>query len=113
MNIRLFIQRPTFDVWGDLVQIFAYGTRTDGKRFAAKPVEFEEVPQEMVIEPQAMMTVCTKGAGATFLQNLMDQLWQLGIRPSDIGTPGHLAATTKHLEDMRAIVASTLDTKLP
>jgi hypothetical protein len=37
------------------------------------------------------------------LTDLMDSLWALGIRPSDIGTPGHLAATQKHLEDMRKL----------
>lgn len=43
------------------------------------------------------------------LQGLMDNLWQLGIRPRDIGTPGHLAATQAHLDDMRKIVFPMLE----
>lgn len=43
-----------------------------------------------------------------FMQHLMDNLWSNGIRPKDIGTAGHLAATQVHLEDMRAIVFEKL-----
>lgn len=46
------------------------------------------------------------------LQNLMDELWNIGIRPAEIGTPGHLAATQGHLADMRALVAKAMDVKL-
>lgn len=38
-------------------------------------------------------------------QNLMDNLWHVGLRPSEgSGSAGSLMATQKHLEDMRAIV---------
>jgi len=37
-------------------------------------------------------------------QQLLDELWTCGLRPRDIGTAGHLAATNKHLEDMRTLV---------
>lgn len=43
------------------------------------------------------------------LQGLMDQLWLAGVRPSDIGTAGHLAATQAHLNDMRVIVSKQLE----
>ena len=62
----------------------------------AKPVEFERVqagaylPPALVLEPDAA-------------QVLMDELWRAGIRPSEIGTAGHLSATQAHLQDMRAI----------
>jgi hypothetical protein len=46
------------------------------------------------------------------MQSLMDELWKLGVRPSDIGTAGHLAATQAHLSDMRAIVSKQLDVPL-
>ena len=35
---------------------------------------------------------------------LMDQLWNAGVRPSQEGTMGQLAATKYHLEDMRKLV---------
>jgi hypothetical protein len=38
-------------------------------------------------------------------QQLMDQLWRCGCRPTEAaGSAGSLAATQKHLEDMRTLV---------
>jgi len=38
-------------------------------------------------------------------QQLMDDLWQCGLRPSEgTGSAGALVATQKHLEDMRKLV---------
>lgn len=38
-------------------------------------------------------------------QHLMDQLWQCGLRPTEgSGSAGAMAATQKHLEDMRKMV---------
>ena len=43
------------------------------------------------------------GKGAA--QELMDDLWQCGVRPSEgSGSAGSLAATERHLHDMRALV---------
>ena len=42
-------------------------------------------------------------------QELMDQLWYVGIRPTEgTGSTGSLAATQKHLEDMRKIAFNQL-----
>lgn len=38
-------------------------------------------------------------------QTLMDDLWKCGLRPAEAaGSAGALAATVKHLEDMRTLV---------
>ncbi len=38
-------------------------------------------------------------------QQFMDELWRVGFRPSEgTGSAGSLAATQKHLEDMRTLV---------
>lgn len=38
-------------------------------------------------------------------QQLMDELWQCGLRPTEgTGSAGSLAATERHLADMRALV---------
>lgn len=38
-------------------------------------------------------------------QQLMDSLWQCGFRPTEgTGSAGSLAATEKHLQDMRTLV---------
>jgi hypothetical protein len=45
----------------------------------------------------------------TNAQLLMDELWQCGIRPSEgTGSAGAMAATEKHLADMRKLVFETL-----
>jgi hypothetical protein len=42
---------------------------------------------------------------ATAAQELMDTLWDCGLRPSEgSGSAGAMAATQKHLEDMRRLV---------
>jgi hypothetical protein len=35
-------------------------------------------------------------------QRLLDDLWDAGYRPSDVGTAGHLAAVQKHLDHVLA-----------
>jgi len=41
----------------------------------------------------------------TKAQQLMDDLWTCGLRPSEgTGSAGALAAVTRHLEDMRTLV---------
>lgn len=40
---------------------------------------------------------------------LMDALWGAGIRPTEVGSPGELAATKYHLEDMRKIAMAWAD----
>lgn len=47
------------------------------------------------------------------LQSLMDELWRIGVRPKDIGTAGHLAATRQHLADMRTLVEKAHGVTLP
>lgn len=43
------------------------------------------------------------------MQQLMDELWRVGLRPSEgSGSAGALAATERHLEDMRTIAMQTL-----
>lgn len=69
-----------------------------GKTFAAdlpNAVEIKESSQT----PVALRLSMTEG------QRLIDQLWDCGIRPSEgSGSAGQLAATQKHLEDMRTLV---------
>jgi hypothetical protein len=44
-------------------------------------------------------------------QKLFDELYALGYRSTDTGTAGHLAATEKHLDDMRKIAFDQLEKK--
>jgi hypothetical protein len=42
---------------------------------------------------------------------LMDSLWRAGVRPTEVGSAGELAATKYHLEDMRSIVGVKLNNR--
>lgn len=47
-------------------------------------------------------------------QTLMDDLWQAGLRPTEgSGSAGSLAATERHLADMRTIAFGKLELKAP
>lgn len=46
-------------------------------------------------------------------QELMDQLWQCGMRPTEgKGSAGQLAATERHLEDMRKLAGKACGVEL-
>jgi hypothetical protein len=68
----------------------------------ATPLAFETVHPGTVTTPVA--TLDTDQA-----QHLMDELWTCGIRPTEgTGSAGSMAATERHLKDMRAIVGGLL-----
>jgi len=73
-----------------------------------------------VAEPLLMKKVTTKESYGKIMptlclrkdqaQVLMDDLWNCGIRPAEgAGSAGSLAATNKHLEDMRTLVFKKRD----
>lgn len=66
---------------------------------AARPLIMERVSDAtVVLEP----TLRLRRQAA---QDLMDQLWACGLRPAEgAGSAGQLAATERHLADMRRLV---------
>ena len=76
------------------------GTATVG---LAEPMTFKTLSKEeelMPVEIPATMVVSPEDA-----KQLMDELWRIGVRPSDgTGSVGQLGAVKDHLEDMRALV---------
>lgn len=69
----------------------------------ASRIEFVDANVYDFTPPVAMLTAQECG-------DLMDSLWNAGIRPSNgEGSTGQLHATERHLEDMRSIVASKLN----
>lgn len=111
---RFYIRR---DAYGEGLEI-RYGWSEPAREgevrtylHAAEPIQFKSwKPGEFPEEP--MMRLHHREAKDA-MQHLLDQLWELGYRPTDIGTAGHLAATAKHLEDMRTIAFAKLDTPKP
>ncbi|CAG2144537.1 hypothetical protein LMG31506_03027 [Cupriavidus yeoncheonensis] len=70
----------------------------DGAVVIAKPLVMERMDPGQMTEP--CMRLTTNEA-----QSLMDELWHAGLRPSEgTGSAGAMAATQKHLEDMRTLV---------
>ena len=84
---------------------FSFGirwTREDGTYDVARSVIMENVPKEGFIRPFLSLT-------DKETQTLMDELWRAGFRPREgpregTGSAGLLAATEKHLQDMRKLV---------
>lgn len=84
------------------------GREDSGRIIRMEPVMFRTFPEDDVAayseEGRGGLTIQKETA-----QSLMDQLWNLGIRPTEgHGSTGQLAATQAHLEDMRALVFKTI-----
>jgi hypothetical protein len=79
--------------------------KQEGNNFhAVKPVEFTEEPITPFMQIPPAIEVDNDSA-----QQLMDQLWICGLRPSEgSGSAGSLAATQDHLSDMRLIAFNKL-----
>lgn len=88
-----------------LLQVWLYNEAQTGM---VAPVELGPMP-----EPNAHALPSFE-LTREMAQQLMDDLWVAGLRPTEgTGSAGSLAATERHLEDMRAIVAKKLEVTLP
>jgi len=88
------------DDWNFGVSLYAREVIEGISMSIAKPMEFTEydISSAIAAEPFARI-------GIQEAQNLMDELWQCGLRPSEgTGSAGSLRATERHLEDMRKLV---------
>ena len=97
--------------FGDGIQIFAHGGSAHDQHraiFLPTVVEFKPL-NDIGTEPEPWTQLDMESA-----QRLMDELWNVGLRPSEgTGSAGSLAATQRHLNDIRAIVSKTLQVTLP
>lgn len=65
------------------------------------PITFRQVTSA----DEGMMQPATFALGDEQAQQFMDELWRVGFRPTEgSGSAGSLAATERHLQDMRALV---------
>lgn len=70
-------------------------------------LQWEYSPRGVYVEPTSQLTDMQA-------QDLMDQLWSCGFRPTEgRGSAGALAAVQRHLDDFRAIVSNTLQVTFP
>lgn len=88
---------------GDIALRLARVTTIKGReRFAiATNLTLQELDErERLFVPAPLMHLQPSEA-----QQLMDELWRTGIRPTEgSGSVGQMAATERHLEDMRKLV---------
>lgn len=84
--------------WNGGLEVFVYNKTINGIA-VARSLVMETLPEGY---RQANPTF---NLGQAEAQELMDGLWQCGFRPSEgSGSAGALAATQRHLDDMRKLV---------
>jgi hypothetical protein len=92
-SMRIYAQRTH---WGS-VEVRMMCQLLPGTPAAARPVEFVEAKEGDWVEPTFVL-------GRDEAQQLIDELWRTGMRPTEgAGSAGQLASTERHLEDMRRI----------
>jgi hypothetical protein len=98
-EIKIVVSR---EPWDGKVN-FLLGEKTEhGTYFVAQPLQLSEHPDGHVVNP--FMTLDDEQT-----QRMMDELWRCGFRPREgTGSAGSLAATERHLKDMRKIAFHTL-----
>jgi hypothetical protein len=89
--------------WNDGVEVVAFERRPTGRVMYAERLTLRELePGQHIGEP-------TMNLANDEAQFLMDELWRCGLRPSEgSGSAGSLAATERHLNDMRAVAMGLL-----
>lgn len=99
--IRVDAERRNF---GRSVGLVFFGETANGTLYAAQPLTLQTVDKDSADldrRPTVELTV-------EHAQELMERLWSIGLRPSEIGTAGALAATESHLKDMQKIAFDLL-----
>lgn len=96
--MKTFI-RAVKNNWEDGVSLLVCQKDYHGKTIAVvKDMTITHIQQGEFVEPTVRIT--NEAA-----QVLMDELWNCGLRPTEgTGSAGALAATQRHLEDMRTLV---------
>lgn len=86
--------------WGSMIDVAVFMAGS-----VAEPLTMREIKEGEYITPTLSITMGEA-------QALMDDLWACGLRPSEgTGSAGSLAATERHLLDMRKIAFGFLEVK--
>ena len=104
-SARIFLERVSF---GRYLNMHMAAQNASSEFFVAQPVTFT-LTSDSAAEHQPMMQFIPEQA-----QQLMDELWTVGYRPTQgQQSEGQMGATTRHLNDMRAMVANLAKVDLP
>lgn len=98
MKTTFYIRRNI--AWGPMLEVHVLvSDAATNYRAYWEPVTVREVknPEEVACEPPSAFPMTPQDA-----QQLMDELWHVGLRPSEgTGSAGAMAATQAHLKDMQ------------
>jgi hypothetical protein len=96
-------------MFGRRIAVHVFG-KSKGKHFYASNMTCQVIENEM--EATSVWREPLFYLDAHYAQQLMDSLWQCGLRPSEgTGSAGAMRAVEKHLEDMRALAFRGLGMK--
>jgi len=107
MMTRRFEMRMSREPWRfDSIPVYLYEVQDfDGEKTISivEPIKLRKLERgESCSASIPTETFCVKQEEA---QQFMDELWRIGIRPTEgAGSAGQMAATEKHLDDMRRLV---------
>ncbi|MFZ2306827.1 MAG: hypothetical protein WAW73_20325 [Rhodoferax sp.] len=102
---RIFLERVNF---GRFVNMHMAVESQPNVWAVANPVTFTVSDEIATLAPPMMQFTPDQA------QALMDELWTVGFRPTQgQQSEGQMGATTRHLEDMRAMVAALAKVQLP
>jgi hypothetical protein len=104
MQTKIYVERQP---WQNGVSLHLVQQAGEGTRYAiAQPVTMETITEDNFAgQHHAPFLSLTMHAA----QLLMDELWHCGLRPTEgTGSAGSLAATERHLDDMRKIALKGL-----
>lgn len=96
-------------IFDDQIQLFMAQRFEDGRIAVAMPLTMKIIdPSEVVPSDLPLFSF-----DPTTAQRLMNELWNLGIRPSEgHGSTGQLAATEKHLNHLERLLDQSFTTVL-
>lgn len=87
--------------WSNRIEMAILSTETiGGSRFGyVGKVVFHKIEEGQMVDDNDVIPMKNEEA-----QQLMDELWRCGLRPTEgAGSAGQMAATERHLADMRKI----------
>lgn len=94
--------------WSFGLQMLIVQESVSGVRSYVKEMIMETISDGGIVPPSSILEF-----DCTVAQTLMDDLWDCGVRPTEgKGSAGAMAATEKHLGDMRKLVQKCMKVEL-
>ena len=84
--------------WSEGISLYMRQRTVGLGTVVATPLTMVPLARGMICQPMAVLNIQQS-------QQLIDELWKCGLRPSEgTGSAGSLAATERHLKDMQSII---------